>query len=104
MPPRTSSNAISSADSFTASSLTTNGGSELIANLCKDLKLKPDWDGINKALRQPMLKTFPAALLGRLSVVSYYPLSERDVKVNHSPATFSHRAAHPGESRRNFLL
>jgi type VI secretion system protein VasG len=56
--------------------LTTNVGSELIMNLCKDPDLKPDPEGIVKALRQPLLKTFPAALLGRLVTVPYYPLSD----------------------------
>ena len=56
--------------------LTTNVGSDLIMNMCKDPELKPEPDGIAKALRQPLLKTFPAALLGRLVVVPYYPLSD----------------------------
>src|SRR4029079_8286349 len=56
--------------------LTTNVGSDLIMNLCKDPDLLPDSDGIAKALRQPLLKTFPAALLGRLVVIPYYPLSD----------------------------
>jgi type VI secretion system protein VasG len=33
-----------------------------------------------KALRQPMLKVFPAALLGRLTLVPYYPLSNAMLK------------------------
>jgi len=56
--------------------LTTNVGSDLIMNLCKDPELMPDADGIAKALREPMLKVFPAALLGRLVVIPYYPLSD----------------------------
>ena len=60
--------------------LTTNVGSDLIMNLCKDPELKPDADGIAKALRQPMLKVFPAALLGRLTVIPYYPLSDPMLK------------------------
>lgn len=56
--------------------LTTNVGSDLIMNLCKDPELKPDPDGIAKSLRQPLLKTFPAALLGRLVTIPYYPLSD----------------------------
>jgi type VI secretion system protein VasG len=60
--------------------LTTNVGSDLIMNLCKDPELKPDADGIAKALRQPMLKVFPAALLGRLTVIPYYPLSDEILK------------------------
>jgi type VI secretion system protein VasG len=55
--------------------LTSNVGSELIVNLCKDPELKPDPDGLAKALRQPLLQAFPAALLGRLVVIPYYPLS-----------------------------
>jgi type VI secretion system protein VasG len=60
--------------------LTTNVGSDLIMNLCKDPELKPDVDGVAKALRQPMLKVFPAALLGRLTVIPYYPLSDEILK------------------------
>jgi type VI secretion system protein VasG len=56
--------------------LTTNVGSELIMNLCKDPELMPDSDGIAKALRPDLLKVFPAALLGRLVVVPYYPLGD----------------------------
>lgn len=36
----------------------------------------PDPAGIAKALREPLLKVFPAALLGRLVVIPYYPLSD----------------------------
>ena len=60
--------------------LTTNVGSELILNLCKDPDLKPDPEGIVKALRQPLLKVFPAALLGRLVTIPYYPLSDDMLK------------------------
>ena len=60
--------------------LTTNVGTDLIMNLCKDPELKPDVEGMTKALRQPMLKVFPAALLGRLTVVPYYPLSNAMLK------------------------
>jgi type VI secretion system protein VasG len=60
--------------------LTTNVGSDLIMNMCKDPELLPEPEGIAKALRQPLLKTFPAALLGRLVVVPYYPLSDDMLK------------------------
>ena len=56
--------------------LTSNVGTELIAGMCKDPELLPDPDGIAKALREPLLKKFPAALLGRLVVIPYYPLSD----------------------------
>jgi type VI secretion system protein VasG len=60
--------------------LTTNAGSDLIMNLCKDPELLPEPDGIAKALRAPLLKVFPAALLGRLVVIPYYPLSDPMLK------------------------
>jgi len=56
--------------------LTTNVGSDLIMNMCKDPEMMPAPDGVAKALRQPLLKVFPAALLGRLVVIPYYPLSD----------------------------
>ncbi|MBK8537501.1 MAG: type VI secretion system ATPase TssH [Candidatus Competibacteraceae bacterium] len=56
--------------------LTTNAGTDLITGLCKDPDLMPDPDGIAKALREPLLKVFPPALLGRLVVIPYYPLSD----------------------------
>jgi type VI secretion system protein VasG len=60
--------------------LTTNVGSDLILNLCKDPDLMPSWEGIAQALRPPLLKVFPAALLGRLVVIPYYPLSDAMLK------------------------
>ncbi|MDO8376939.1 MAG: type VI secretion system ATPase TssH [Aquabacterium sp.] len=56
--------------------LTTNAGTELIAGLCKDPELMPDPEGMSKALREPLLKVFPPALLGRLVTIPYYPLSD----------------------------
>ena len=61
--------------------LTTNVGSELIINLCKDPEMKPTPEGIAQALRPQLLKTFPAALLGRLVVIPYYPLSDEMLKL-----------------------
>ncbi|MBP1852486.1 type VI secretion system ATPase TssH [Rhizobium halophytocola] len=55
--------------------LTSNVGSEMIMDLCADPELMPEPDGIAKALREPLLKVFPAALLGRLVTIPYYPLS-----------------------------
>ncbi len=56
--------------------LTTNVGTDLIMNMCKDPELMPSPDGIAKALREPLLKVFPPALLGRLVVIPYYPLND----------------------------
>ncbi|MEO8805086.1 MAG: AAA family ATPase, partial [Burkholderiaceae bacterium] len=56
--------------------LTSNAGSEMIMSLCKDPELMPEPDAIAKALREPLLKVFPAALLGRIVTIPYFPLSE----------------------------
>jgi type VI secretion system protein VasG len=56
--------------------LTSNVGSELIAGMCNDPELIPAPEALAKAVRQPLLDKFPAALLGRLSVVPYYPISD----------------------------
>jgi type VI secretion system protein VasG len=56
--------------------LTSNVGSDLIMNMCKDPELMPSPEGIAKALREPLLKVFPAALLGRLVTIPFYPLSD----------------------------
>lgn len=59
--------------------LTSNVGSDLIMNMCSDPELMPDPEGISKALREPLLKVFPAALLGRIVTIPYYPLSDQMV-------------------------
>ena len=56
--------------------LTSNVGSDLIMNMCKDPELLPEPEGIANALRPPLLKVFPAALLGRVVTIPYYPLSD----------------------------
>ena len=56
--------------------LTSNVGSELIMNFAKDPELMPGPEDIAKALREPQLKIFPAALLGRIVSIPYYPLSD----------------------------
>jgi type VI secretion system protein VasG len=56
--------------------LTSNVGTDLIVSMCKDPELMPEPEGIARGLREPLLKKFPAALLGRLVVIPYYPLSD----------------------------
>jgi type VI secretion system protein VasG len=55
--------------------LTSNAGSDMIMDMCSDPDLLPEPEGMAKALRDPLLKIFPAALLGRLVTIPYYPLS-----------------------------
>lgn len=56
--------------------LTTNAAQEVIVSLCKDPELLPSAEGLEKAMRNPLLKVFPDALLNRLLVVPYYPISK----------------------------
>jgi type VI secretion system protein VasG len=56
--------------------LTSNAGTDLIMSMCRDPELMPEPDEVAKALREPLLKVFPPALLGRLLVIPYYPLGD----------------------------
>ncbi len=55
--------------------LTSNVGTELITTLCEDEEMRPDPDALADSLRPDLLKVFPPALLGRLLVLPYFPLS-----------------------------
>jgi type VI secretion system protein VasG len=55
--------------------LTSNAGTELITDLASDPETAPDPEALATALRPDLLKVFPPALLGRLIVLPYYPLS-----------------------------
>ncbi len=54
--------------------MTSNVGTDLVMQLCEDPVLRPDPEPLAQALREPLLKVFAPALLGRLVVVPYYPL------------------------------
>ncbi|HSU57339.1 MAG TPA: type VI secretion system ATPase TssH, partial [Candidatus Dormibacteraeota bacterium] len=56
--------------------LTSNAAQDVIINMCKDPELMPDAEGLEKAMRTPLTKVFPDALLNRLMVVPYYPISK----------------------------
>jgi type VI secretion system protein VasG len=55
--------------------LTSNAGTDLITQMCEDEEMKPDPEALATALRPDLLKVFPPALLGRLVVLPYFPLS-----------------------------
>ncbi len=54
--------------------LTTNVASDMISTLCGDEDAPPAFDGLRQAIEPELLARFPAALLGRLTVVPYAPL------------------------------
>ncbi len=55
--------------------LTSNAGTDLITEMAADPETAPDPEALASALRPDLLKVFPPALLGRLIVLPYYPLS-----------------------------
>jgi len=68
--------------------LTSNAAQDIVVNMCKDPDLMPSAEGLEKAMRGPLTKVFPDALLNRLLVVPYYPISkevlQRIIKLNLS--------------------
>jgi type VI secretion system protein VasG len=56
--------------------LTTNVGDHVIERLCTDEQNLPDTPVLEEAIREDMMRVFPAALLGRLQIVPYYPLGK----------------------------
>jgi len=56
--------------------LTSNAGTDLIMSMTRDPELMPEPDAVAKALREPLLKIFPPALLGRVVTIPYFPLSD----------------------------
>jgi len=56
--------------------LTSNVGTDLIMGLSQDPKYRSDPEELATALRPELLKVFPAALLGRIVTIPYYPLSD----------------------------
>jgi len=68
--------------------LTSNAAQDIIINMCKDPELMPGAEGLEKAMRGPLTKVFPDALLNRLVVVPFYPITKeilhRIIKLNLS--------------------
>jgi type VI secretion system protein VasG len=56
--------------------LTSNVATDAIMKRCADGKNRPDAEALTEAIRPELLKTFKPALLGRMTVVPYYPLGD----------------------------
>ncbi len=56
--------------------LTSNVGTDTIMKLCADPDTKPEAEGLVEAVRPELVKAFKPALLGRMFVVPYYPISD----------------------------
>ncbi len=60
--------------------LTSNIGSEVIMERTRGGQVRSGLDDLDKALRSPLLKVFPAAFLGRVVTIPYFPLSDSMVE------------------------
>jgi type VI secretion system protein VasG len=56
--------------------LTSNVGTDTIMKLCADPETRPEPNGLVEAIKPDLLKVFKPALLGRMTVVPYYPISD----------------------------
>jgi type VI secretion system protein VasG len=56
--------------------LTSNVATETIMKLCADPETRPEPGRLAEAIRPELLKVFKPALLGRMVVVPYYPISD----------------------------
>jgi type VI secretion system protein VasG len=60
--------------------LTTNAGTDTIMTLTADPETMPDQDGLAKALKPELDKTFKPAFLGRMVIIPYYPVRDENLK------------------------
>ncbi len=61
--------------------LTSNTGTDTIMKVCRDEETMPDWQGLTEMLRPDLLKRFKPAFLGRLKVVPYYPITDKNMRL-----------------------
>ncbi|MBZ9936351.1 type VI secretion system ATPase TssH [Mesorhizobium sp. BR1-1-16] len=60
--------------------LTSNVGSEVIMRATENGTRRTGIDDLDKAMRPPLLTVFPAAFLGRVVTIPYYPLSSEMIE------------------------
>lgn len=81
--------------------LTSNVGTEVIMDRTQSGGLRAEITGLTDALRAPLLKVFPAAFLGRVITIPYYPLSDSMIEsiAGHQFAKIAQRlkASHKAE-------
>jgi type VI secretion system protein VasG len=60
--------------------LTTNAGTETLMKLTADPETMPDAEGLVKALKPELNKTFKPAFLGRTVIIPYFPIKDEAMK------------------------
>jgi type VI secretion system protein VasG len=61
--------------------LTSNLGTDTIAKVCADEETAPDWKSLTDMLRPELVKHFKPAFIGRLKVVPYYPITDKNMRL-----------------------
>lgn len=60
--------------------LTSNAGSDIISSACANSETMPCEESLLKVIQPHLLKVFPAAFLGRVTVIPYLPLTTSSLK------------------------
>ncbi len=60
--------------------LTTNAGTDTLMKLCADPETMPDAQGLVKALKPELDKTFKPAFLGRTVIIPYFPIRDEALR------------------------
>jgi type VI secretion system protein VasG len=60
--------------------LTSNAGTDTLMNLCADPETIPGPEGLVKALKPELNKTFKPAFLGRLVIIPFFPIRDEALK------------------------
>jgi type VI secretion system protein VasG len=60
--------------------LTSNAGSDFLMKMCADPDTRPDPEKLKEAMHPELLKTFKPALLGRMNVIPYFPLTDEVIR------------------------
>ena len=82
--------------------LTTNVGTDLIVNMCKDPELMPDAEGLAQGLAAPAVEGFPAGPAGPSGDHSLLSAQRRDGRQHRPAATAADRKADPPQSQIPF--
>jgi type VI secretion system protein VasG len=60
--------------------LTSNAGTDTLMQLCADPETMPDHEGLVKALKPELDRTFKPAFLGRTVIIPYFPVRDENLK------------------------
>ena len=61
--------------------LTSNAASDMIVALCQDEDLLPEAEALKGSIGAELLKVFPAAFMGRITAIPYYPLTTSSLRM-----------------------